>query len=596
MNVIDTVNKSHDLQAMLNRAIATLVDLYTAKPHFIYELLQNAEDAEATRVVFIEKDDALQVLHNGRPFTERNLTGLTDIGLSDKLPETNKIGKFGVGFKSVFTICKDLCVASEPSHWKGDIKGVYPKFSAWVTDYINLTEADPVEIPDEFTTFFRFGYFVNEKRYDGFTSIQEIQETIAQKLMDIGNTTLLFLKNIQTIEYRIEVGGVKKSGSYTLEKKKVSASLTDVIAKGETNGELSLAHYLKFTRPIKIDNVERSVDIAFKVEADEKDNTLKFVKPDHGSVSVYFPTGTVSGLNFIVQGPFRTTPNRSEVLRNSPDNTKLVGQVAFLLRQAIVELKNRNLVTAEFLNMLPFDAKVFKHLPLFASLVDSIKQIFATEAIFPGQEGGYWSKSQIFLARNNEMAALFGGDLLTELVGKKTVWVSTKIKQFGDFDTLFYFLKKEIGIPVYEPEDLRKYYTDTSRFLFNRDNEWLVKFYKLYSGLTTSCFVEKSAASNMLSACFVKTADGRFVAPRRMDGDQWVMNIFRPSSSKAGHQVGNVVDPEIYAKCRDFFNDTLRLPIPTDCDVFLSDFISRYEKATEIPDEQHITDLKKLLK
>ena len=444
-NVIENVNASHNVNEMLNRAIATLVDLYTAKPHFIYELLQNAEDAEATRVVFIEKDDALQVLHDGRPFTERNLTGLTDIGLSDKLPETNKIGKFGVGFKSVFTICKDLYVASEPSHWHGDIKGRYPKFSAWVTDYIHLDEADPVEIPEGYTTFFQFGYFVNEKRYDGFESIEEIQETIAQKLQDIGNTTLLFLKNIQTIEYRIEYGGQKKSGSYTLEKKKLSSSLTDVIAKGLTDDKPSLAHYLKFTRPIKIDNVERSVDIAFKVVADEKDNSLKFVKPDNGCVSVYFPTGTVSGLNFIVQGPFRTTPNRSEVLRNSADNIKLVNQVAFLLRQAIVELKTKKLVTAEFLNMLPFDKSVFKHLPLFASLVDSIKQIFASEAIFPGQEGGYWTKDQIFISRNNEMAALFGDGLLTELVGRKTVWVSTKIKQFGDFDSFFYWYCRKVG-------------------------------------------------------------------------------------------------------------------------------------------------------
>ena len=595
--IIETVNGSHDIQAMLNRAIATLVDLYTAKPHFIYELLQNAEDAEASRVVFIEKDEALQVLHDGRPFTERNLMGLTDIGLSDKLPETNKIGKFGVGFKSVFTICKDLYVASEPAHWKGDIKGRYPKFSAWVTDYIHLEDAEPVDIPDDYTTFFQFGYFVNEKRYDGFTSVRDIQETIAQKLMDIGNTTLLFLKNIQTIEYRIEVGNVRRSGSYTLDKKVLSSTLADVITKGMIDGTPSLAHYLKFTRPIKIDNVERSVDIAFKVEADDGNSTLKFVKPDSGSVSVYFPTGTVSGLNFIVQGPFRTTPNRSEVLRNSPDNMKLVNQVSFLLRQSILELKSRNLVTAEFLNMLPFDARAFKHLPLFASLTDTIKQIFKTEAVFPGQEGGYWAKDQVFLSRNNEMSELFSGNLLTDLVsdGRKHVWVSSKIKQFREYDALFRFMNSEIGIKVIEPIDLRVYFTNSNVFLESRDTEWLVRLYKLYAELP-ACFEEKRAKSNMLSACFVKTADGRFVAPRRLDGDQWVMNIFRPSKGKAGKQSGNVVDPEIYAKCRDFFNDTLRLPVPTDCDMFLSDLATRYEKATSVPDQEHIADVKKLLK
>lgn len=247
--------------------------------------------------------------------------------------------------------------------------------------------------------------------------------------------------------------------------------------------------------------------------------------------------------------------------------------------------------------MLPFDAKVFKHLPLFASLVDSFKQIFMTEAIFPGEGGGYWSKDQIFLSRNNEMTELFAGELMTELIsdGRKHYWVSSRIKQFREFDTLFRFMNSEIGVKVMEPIDLRSYFSEDNPFLADRDNSWLVSLYKLYSDLP-ACFEEKRVKANMLSACFVKTADGRFVAPRRLDGEQWVVNVFRPSTGKVGKQVGNVVDPEIYAKCRDFFNDTLRLPIPTDCDVFLSDFISRYEKATEIPDTQHIADLKKLLK
>lgn len=34
-SVIENVNASHNVNEMLNRAIATLVDLYTAKPHFV---------------------------------------------------------------------------------------------------------------------------------------------------------------------------------------------------------------------------------------------------------------------------------------------------------------------------------------------------------------------------------------------------------------------------------------------------------------------------------------------------------------------------------------------------------------------------------
>ena len=595
MGVIENVNNNRDMQATLNRAIATLVQLYTEKPHFIYELLQNAEDAEATKILFIERDDALQVLHDGRPFTERNLAGLTDIGLSDKLPESNKIGKFGIGFKSVFTICRDVFVASEPSHWKGDIKGKYEKFSAWITDFIELNEAEPYDVMEDYTTFFQFQYAVNEK-FTGYDTLRELQETIGQKLQDIGSTTLLFLKNIQTIEYRIEVGDVRKSGYYTLTKTKRSQGLTEIVSRGIIDGKETCSNYLKFSRQIKLDNADRSVDIAFKFEVDEKDQSINFVKPDNGCVSVYFPTGTVSGLNFIVQGPFRTTPNRSEVLLNHPENTKLVDQVAFLLRQAITELRDKHLVTAEFLNMLPFDIKVFKHLPLFSPIVESIKKMFLTEAIFPGQEGGYWTKEQIFLSRNNEMTEIFSGNLLTELIddGSKHVWVSSRIKQFREFDTLFRFMNSEIGVRVMEPIDLRPYFSEQSKFLNRQDAEWLVRLYGLYSDLP-ACFEEKRAKSNMLTACFVKTADGRFVAPRRRDGDKYVMNIFRPNGSESTNQVGNIVDPEIYKRCKDFFDDTLHLPVPTDSDIFLTDFASRYESNKEVPEATHIEDIKKLL-
>ena len=596
MSVIETVNANRDLQATLNRAISTLVQLYTEKPHFIYELLQNAEDAEAKRIMFIENPESLVVMHDGRPFTERNLAGLTDIGLSDKLPETNKIGKFGVGFKSVFTICKDLYVSSEPSNWKGDIKGLYPRFSAKVTDFVNLEEADTLEMLEGYTTRFEFPYNTKEK-FTGYRDMGELQETVAEKLLDIGNTTLLFLRNLKEIQYSINIPGMERSGKYVLNEERLSDRLTHVVSRGLAGDEEVQGNYYKFSRPVKIDNVQRSVDIAFKFEYDKEGN-VTFTKPENGCISVYFPTGTVSGLNFIVQGPFQTTPNRSEVLRNSPLNAKLVQQVAFLLRQAILDLRDMDLVTADFLNMLPFNTRAFKHLPLMESLVETITKLFKEEKIFPGNEGGYWGKDEVFLARNNQMAILFGEGRLKELIndGRQHVCVSTKIKEFMNFDALYLFLKKEIGVPVLEPEDLCKYYTDSSTFLSRMDVGWLVRFCKMYSELQSSCFQEKKAATNMLTACFVKTADGRFVAPRRLDNDRYVVNIFRPTGDPKKDLHGNVVDPEIYSQCKDFFDDTLRASVPTDCDVFLADFAARYDKANDMPDKEHIQDVKKLLK
>ena len=86
-------------------------DIYPNSAHFIYELIQNADDAEATEIYIVLEKDCLLFKHNGsehfnvtdigqKPRGHINsitgyATGKEDAGL-------NKIGKFGIGFKSVY--------------------------------------------------------------------------------------------------------------------------------------------------------------------------------------------------------------------------------------------------------------------------------------------------------------------------------------------------------------------------------------------------------------------------------------------------------------------------------------------------------------
>src|SRR6476660_9605353 len=58
-------------------------ELYPDQSHFIYELLQNAEDAGATRIRFELNAEVLTVTHNGnRLFSRDDVTGITSIGRS----------------------------------------------------------------------------------------------------------------------------------------------------------------------------------------------------------------------------------------------------------------------------------------------------------------------------------------------------------------------------------------------------------------------------------------------------------------------------------------------------------------------------------
>ena len=65
--------------------IHLLTELYPDNAHFIYELLQNAEDARATAVEFILYDNSIQFEHNGdRLFSINDVHSITSIGVSTK--------------------------------------------------------------------------------------------------------------------------------------------------------------------------------------------------------------------------------------------------------------------------------------------------------------------------------------------------------------------------------------------------------------------------------------------------------------------------------------------------------------------------------
>jgi hypothetical protein len=82
---------------------------------YIAELIQNALDVDARRLVFRRIDDKLLFEHDGRPFHERDIEGLSTRGVSTKSAKT--IGFMGVGFKSVFKSFQRVDIASNGWHF-----------------------------------------------------------------------------------------------------------------------------------------------------------------------------------------------------------------------------------------------------------------------------------------------------------------------------------------------------------------------------------------------------------------------------------------------------------------------------------------------
>lgn len=105
-------------QDLINEVMRTLRDRYHSGFPILKELIQNADDAEASRIVFghhpgfsstsshpLLCGPALWVFNNGR-FKKSDARAIESFGINSKAGDDASIGKFGLGMKSVFHLCE----------------------------------------------------------------------------------------------------------------------------------------------------------------------------------------------------------------------------------------------------------------------------------------------------------------------------------------------------------------------------------------------------------------------------------------------------------------------------------------------------------
>ena len=529
-NIADRVRTAQDKDGMLRRALERIIQLYTDKSHFVYELLQNAEDAEAKSIRFIQHANCLEVLHDGKPFTSANLQGLCDIGKSDKVDNLNQIGEFGVGFKSVFGICDTVRLFSDPSHFDGKVEGDAVAFAVEIKDFTRPEDIPEEPMPRTYTTRFVFPFAVGHT-YSGFKTIPSLADTLARKLQNLGITTLLFMKHLELIEYEIETDGEPITGEYLLEKRSINDHCYLVSALGISEKEKAdpdaaeMISYLKFSRKLEKYPL-RTVDIAFPVK-EEKDS-YQCIKAPNPYVSVYFPTETESKLDFIVQGPYRTTPNRSSIPSEDADNIYLAKETAILLRESLLELQAAGKLNMSFVKTLPIVEDRFDTFGLFFPLYETVRDLFRSAAIIPSKDGKYVYAKYARITRQERLATVFSDELLSQLIndGGAYCWLPTYLTETNrEYKHVLDYMTGELNIPVIRPEDLRTYFSSNPKFLPERSLDWLVDLYSIFENIP-GAFSKSRYETNMTTANIVKTASGAFVAPFRREGKTYIPNVF----------------------------------------------------------------------
>src|SRR5947207_522523 len=168
-----------------------LGQLYSERTHFIFELIQNAEDAGATELAFEMFSDRLELRHDGRPFTEADVRGVCGVGKSAKSGDGDltAIGKFGIGFKSVYAYTRSPRIYSGDEHFG-------------IENYVRPFPLEPLAPPSAGTLFvFPFDH-------DTVPAAVAARE-ISTALTAVQPRILLFLRSIG----RLRVGGTGVRGS-----------------------------------------------------------------------------------------------------------------------------------------------------------------------------------------------------------------------------------------------------------------------------------------------------------------------------------------------------------------------------------------------
>lgn len=357
----------------------SVVDKYSDQAHFIYEILQNADDAGATQAAFELYQDRLVFRHNGkRRFTISNpdtyqqdkqngtvgdINSITAIGASSKSSDKATIGKFGVGFKAVFQYTLTPHIYDDNVLFK-------------IHDYIVPQEIE-VDYPDrkKDETIFVFPFDHPE------TSVDDVFKDISHKLCHLVFPTL-FLNNVKKIKYRAgeEVGEYTTNVKRRIEFENTTAELIFIVNGSKKDRET----VWMFTR----EEYMHRYSCGFFVNKEGNLTARNY------HAFCFFPTKKDTNLNFIINAPFLLTDSREGIKAANKHNIHMIDLLSDLAGDSFLYLRDIGLQEGKMI----IDDDILSYIPVneddfipqnerddisFYPFYKRIKETFEENALLP---------------------------------------------------------------------------------------------------------------------------------------------------------------------------------------------------------------------
>lgn len=488
----------------IGKGLTYLSQLYANRTHFIFELIQNAEDAGSTIVQFSLRQEGLIVRNNGRLFDHPDVKSICNIGESTGSDDYTRIGRFGIGFKSVYAYSNHPEIHSGEAHFRID-------------NYVMPYEVETKDPGKDWGSLF----FLPFDRED--VPVEEAINEIVEGLENIDGRTLLFLKKIQRLTWTTPTGDSRSLSRK--EKKNIHGRLVTLEAKEE--GQNHREYWQLFTRPVNppedtsVKNSESiCVEAAFLLEKQaDTENPFRIKKLARSDLVVFFPTTKATHLGFLLQGPYRTNPSRENIPSHDKWNKWLIEESGRLLSEALPLIRDMGLMRTEVLEALlpspwydPGIDDMFK--PIVASVISTLYQ----QPLLPSFDGCYIAGRHAYIGRGTGLRSLFKTKQLKQLFGNSNPvkWLTDDISEDKTPDLRNYMIYK-LKIKEIAPEEIAK--KVSAEFFSMQTDKWMMQFYAFLLNLTALWRAPSTEPAGILRMKpLVRLENNKHVPPFKDDG------------------------------------------------------------------------------
>ena len=363
----------------------------------------------------------LVVRHDGkRQFDLRDVDGVTGPTRSSKRDDHTQIGRFGVGFQSVYAVTTAPEVRSGPFHFQIE-ESVVPV----------PVERTDVSEDDGWTEFvLRFNHPAR--------SPEKVRELIIQEFDEIGANALLFLENVKALRWTYD----HVSGGAERKKKRIEGvpGATRVRIRTQ-DGEA--ATYFRYSRSSSAGKGVRSTSVAFALQQRGRAGyEVVAESPARTHLSVHFPTSRPTGFRFRVNAPFKTTVNREEVpFEPGDENWDLLLELASTTRESLGALKKSGYLSTTAIDLLPLEPSLADD-PVYDCVREEVVAALRSDGLLPTAGGGHAKAWEGALPASQEIAALLTHDDLHQLFGRRR-WLHPDL----DSSSASALLTRTLGVP-----------------------------------------------------------------------------------------------------------------------------------------------------